>query len=114
MGKFHGNAHELQDRPSEGWYGTSTQTGASSTASGWGPWCANTTTPSSSYAYLSSANAEQTSFWSDDHGGGKQRALERPNALLALFGQQHGQTIFDSAGTVSKLESKTSNSLQRE
>jgi phospholipase/lecithinase/hemolysin len=43
-----------------------TQSGAAATTSGWGQWCANTTTPSSLYAYLTSANAEQTSFWSDD------------------------------------------------
>ena len=33
---------------------------------GWGQWCANTTVPSTQYAYLRSADAEQTSFWSDD------------------------------------------------
>jgi phospholipase/lecithinase/hemolysin len=43
-----------------------TQTGASSTTTGWGQWCANTTTPSSSHAYLRSATSEQTSFWTDD------------------------------------------------
>ena len=43
-----------------------TETGAGASTSGWGQWCANTTTSSSQYAYLSSANAEQTSFWSDD------------------------------------------------
>ena len=36
------------------------------TATGWGQWCANTTTPSTQYAYLRSADAEQTSFFSDD------------------------------------------------
>jgi outer membrane lipase/esterase len=40
-------------------------TGAAPTT-GWGQWCANTTTPSSSYAYLRTANAEQTSLFSDD------------------------------------------------
>lgn len=43
-----------------------TETGASPTSTGWGQWCADTTTPSSSNAYLRSANAEQTSFYSDD------------------------------------------------
>ncbi len=43
-----------------------TETGASLTSSGWGQYCADTTTPSSSYAYLRSADAEQTSFFSDD------------------------------------------------
>jgi outer membrane lipase/esterase len=43
-----------------------TETGASSTSSGWGQWCADTTTPSSSHSYLRSANAEETSFYSDD------------------------------------------------
>ncbi len=33
---------------------------------GWGQWCADTTTPSTNYAYLRAADAEQTSFWSDD------------------------------------------------
>jgi outer membrane lipase/esterase len=42
-----------------------TPTGVTS-ASSWGIDGANTTTPSSSYAYLRSANAEQTSLFSDD------------------------------------------------
>lgn len=33
---------------------------------GWSQWCVNTTTPSSAYAYLRSANAQQTSFYADD------------------------------------------------
>jgi outer membrane lipase/esterase len=41
------------------WTGGTTQTG-------WGQWCANTTMPSTQYAYLRSADAEQTSFFSDD------------------------------------------------
>lgn len=43
-----------------------TQTGAGATTSGWGQWCANSTASSSTHAYLRSANAEQTSFYSDD------------------------------------------------
>ena len=43
-----------------------TQTGAGATTSGWGQWCANTTTASTLYASLTSANAEQTSFYSDN------------------------------------------------
>ena len=43
-----------------------TETGAGATTTGWGQWCADTTTPSTHYAYLRSADAEQTSFWSDD------------------------------------------------
>ena len=43
-----------------------TQTGAASTTTGWGQWCANTTTPSSSYAYLRSTDSEQTSLFADD------------------------------------------------
>ena len=43
-----------------------TQTGAGATTSGWGQWCANSTDPSSTHAYLRSADAEQTSFFSDD------------------------------------------------
>ncbi len=41
-------------------------TGSSTLVSGWGQWCADTTTASTQYAYLRTANAEQTSFWSDD------------------------------------------------
>lgn len=37
-----------------------------STLTGWGQWCADTTVPSTSHAYLASADAEQTSFYSDD------------------------------------------------
>jgi outer membrane lipase/esterase len=57
---------------SQGVVGTSTgsacvtQTGASATTSGWAQWCANTTTPSSSYAYLRSANSEFTSLYADN------------------------------------------------
>jgi len=43
-----------------------TPIGAPATTSGWGSTCANTTTPSSSFAYLRSANSEQTSFFSDN------------------------------------------------
>jgi phospholipase/lecithinase/hemolysin len=44
---------------------------------GWGQWCANTTVPSTQYAYLRSADAEQTSFWSDDqHLSAKGQMLE--------------------------------------
>jgi outer membrane lipase/esterase len=43
-----------------------TQTGAGPNTSGWAQWCANTTTPSSSYAYLRAADAQQTSFYADD------------------------------------------------
>jgi len=35
-------------------------------ATGWGQWCANTTTQSATYAYLRSANAQQTSLYADD------------------------------------------------
>jgi outer membrane lipase/esterase len=43
-----------------------TQTGAGPTTSGWSQWCVNTTTPSATYAYLRSANSQQTSFYADD------------------------------------------------
>lgn len=43
-----------------------TQIGAGATASGWAQWCANTTTPSSSYAYLRSPNSEFTSLYADN------------------------------------------------
>ena len=43
-----------------------TQTGAGPTTSGWSQWCVNTTTPSSTYAYLRAANSQQTSFYADD------------------------------------------------
>jgi outer membrane lipase/esterase len=33
---------------------------------GWGRWCANTTTPSTQHAYLRSADAQLTSLFSDD------------------------------------------------
>jgi outer membrane lipase/esterase len=33
---------------------------------GWAQWCVNTTTPSTSYAYLRTANAQQTSLYADD------------------------------------------------
>jgi outer membrane lipase/esterase len=43
-----------------------TETSAASTTAGWGQWCANRTSSSALFAYLSSANSEQTSFFSDD------------------------------------------------
>jgi outer membrane lipase/esterase len=55
------------------WTGGTTQTG-------WGQWCANTTTPSTQYAYLRSADAEQTSFFSDD-----QHFSAAGQALLAAY-----------------------------
>jgi outer membrane lipase/esterase len=55
------------------WTGGATQTG-------WGQWCANTTTPSTQYAYLRSADAEQTSFFSDD-----QHFSAAGQALLAAY-----------------------------
>lgn len=42
------------------------QTTATSKTSGWAQWCANTTTPSSAHAYLTSANAEQTYLYADN------------------------------------------------
>lgn len=42
------------------------QLGATSKTTGWAQWCANTTTPSSNYAYLTSANAEQTYLYADN------------------------------------------------
>jgi len=36
------------------------------TLTGWGQWCANDTTPSTTHAYLRSADAQQTSLYSDD------------------------------------------------
>jgi outer membrane lipase/esterase len=41
------------------WTGSGPQTG-------WAQWCANTTTPSTSYAYLRSTNSEFTSLYADD------------------------------------------------
>jgi outer membrane lipase/esterase len=40
--------------------------GAAGPQAGWGQWCVNTTTPSEDYAYLASADAQQTYFYSDD------------------------------------------------
>ena len=50
------------------------------TQTGWGQWCANTTTPSTQYAYLRSADAEQTSLYSDD-----QHFSAAGQALLAAY-----------------------------
>jgi hypothetical protein len=55
------------------WTGGTTQTG-------WGQWCANTTTPSNQYAYLGSADAQQTSLYSDD-----QHFSAAGEALLAAY-----------------------------
>jgi outer membrane lipase/esterase len=57
----------------------------STIVSGWGQWCANTTTPSTQYAYLGSMNAEQTSFFSDDqHFSAAGQALEAAYDLSLL------------------------------
>jgi hypothetical protein len=55
------------------WTGGTTQTG-------WGQWCADTTTPSTQYAYLRSADAQQTSLYSDD-----QHFSAAGEALLAAY-----------------------------
>lgn len=43
-----------------------TQLGAGPNTSGWAQWCANTTIPSSNYAYLRSSNSEFTSLYADN------------------------------------------------
>jgi outer membrane lipase/esterase len=50
------------------------------TQTGWGQWCANTTVPSTQYAYLRSADAEWTSLYSDD-----QHFSAAGQALLAAY-----------------------------
>jgi outer membrane lipase/esterase len=62
-----------------------TETGAGTTTSGWGQWCADTTTPSTQYAYLRSADAEQTSFWSDDEHFSAAGQLIEANYLDSLL-----------------------------
>jgi outer membrane lipase/esterase len=47
---------------------------------GWGQWCANTTAPSTQYAYLRSADAEQTSLFSDN-----QHLSAAGQALVAAY-----------------------------
>jgi outer membrane lipase/esterase len=66
----------------------------STLVTGWGQWCADTTTPPSGssntfYAYLRSANAEQTSFWSDDQhfsAAGQMLEAEFDLSLLGVPG----------------------------
>jgi outer membrane lipase/esterase len=49
----------------------------SDSGTGWGQYCANTTTPSSDYAYLRASDSEQTSFYSDDqHFSAAGQAIE--------------------------------------
>jgi phospholipase/lecithinase/hemolysin len=55
------------------------QTGAGSSTTGWGQWCANTTTSSANYAYLNPnlTNPEQTALFSDDqHLSAKGQSIE--------------------------------------
>ena len=42
------------------------QAGAAGPTTGWGQWCVNTTTATSQYSYLASANAQQLYFYADD------------------------------------------------
>jgi outer membrane lipase/esterase len=63
-----------------------TQTGAGASASGWGQWCANTTTASTQYATLTSANSEQTSFYSDDQHFSAAGQLIEANYDFSLLG----------------------------
>src|SRR5215471_11351214 len=73
---------------------TPPSSGSGSTlVSGWGQWCADTTTPPSSsnfqYAYLRTADAEQTSFWSDDEhfsAAGQMLEAEFDLSLLGVPG----------------------------
>jgi outer membrane lipase/esterase len=62
-----------------------TQTGAGATTSGWGQWCANKTTASNLYASLTSANAEQTSFYSDDEHFSAAGQLIEANYVFGLI-----------------------------
>ena len=61
-----------------------TQTGGGPTT-GWGQWCANKTTASSLYATLTSANAEQTSFFSDDQHLSAAGQLIEANYVYSLI-----------------------------
>ena len=73
---------------------TPPSSGSGSTlVSGWGQWCADTTTPPSSsnfqYAYLRTADAEQTSFWSDNEhfsAAGQMLEAEFDLSLLGVPG----------------------------
>jgi outer membrane lipase/esterase len=66
----------------------------STLVTGWGQWCADTLTPPSGnsntfYAYLRSADAEQTSFWSDDQhfsAAGQMLEAEFDLSLLGVPG----------------------------
>ena len=62
-----------------------TQTGAGAGTSGWGQWCANSTDPSSTHAYLRSADAEQTSFYADDQHLSAAGQLILANYEIALI-----------------------------
>jgi outer membrane lipase/esterase len=61
-----------------------TQTGGGPTT-GWGQWCANKTTASSLYASLTSANSEQTSFFSDDQHLSAAGQLIEANYVYSLI-----------------------------
>jgi hypothetical protein len=62
----------------------------STLVSGWGQWCADTTTPPRPtgpfYAYLGSPNAEQTSFWSDDQHFSAEGQMLEAEFDLSLLG----------------------------
>ena len=62
-----------------------TQTGAGATTTGWGQWCANSTDPSSTHAYLRSADAEQTSLFSDNEHLSAAGQLILANYEIALI-----------------------------
>ena len=62
-----------------------TQTGAGPTTSGWGQWCANETTASTLYASLTSPNAEQTSFYSDNEHFSAAGQLIEANYVFGLI-----------------------------
>jgi outer membrane lipase/esterase len=53
--------------------------------SGWGQFCANTTTSSDKYAYLRSADSEQTSFWSDNQHFSAAGQLIEANYVFSLL-----------------------------
>jgi phospholipase/lecithinase/hemolysin len=54
-------------------------------ATGWGQRCANTTTPSTEYAHLRDADAEQTSLYSDDEHFSSAGQLIEANYVIGLI-----------------------------
>src|SRR5262249_53596348 len=91
-----------------------TQTGAPPTTSGWGQWCVNSTTPSATHAYLRSADAQQTSLWSDnEHFSAAGQKIEADYIYSLIVAPSQISFLAENAGKArSRFVTATQNQIE--